>query len=142
MNGSEIITNPDESVPRAAPHGVRLAILLVDDDKALLDSTADAIAGFGHLVHRAVDAKQAWALLEANVFDVLMADINLPDLSGEVLAAEARVLRPTMEIVFVTGRSDIRDPKSSGLDPYMLRKPYDLAAIEALLEKLTGRVGG
>ncbi len=142
MNGSETLSNPDEVAARAAPHGVRLVILLVDDDVPLLDSTADAIAAFGHLVYRAVDAKQAWALLEANPFDVLMADINLPDLSGEVLAAEARALRPTMKIVFVTGRTDIRDPKSSGLDPYMLRKPYDLAAIEALLDALTGGAKG
>lgn len=138
MNGSAIMFEPESAVLRGTPHVVRLAILLVEDDKPLLDSTADAIAALGHLVHRAVDARQAWALLEANVVDVLMADINLPDTSGEVLAAEVRVLHPKMKIVFVTGRSDIRDPKVGGLDPYMLRKPYDLAAIEALLDALTG----
>ena len=114
----------------------RLTILLVEDDETLRDSTAEAIAGFGHVVHRAADASQARVLLEAHVIDVLMADINLPDTSGEVLAAEARALYPQIQIVFVTGRSDIRDPRTKGLDPYMLRKPYDLAAIEALLRSL------
>ena len=116
----------------------RLTILLVEDDLTLLDSTAEAIAGFGHIVHRAVDAGQAALLLEAHAIDVLMADINLPDVSGEVLAAEARARYPQIRIVFVTGRSDIRGPRTKGLDPYLLRKPYDLAANEALLRSLTG----
>ena len=138
MNGSAIIGDPGSAIPRGAPHVGGLAILLVEDDKPLLGSTADAIDALGHLVYRAVDAKQARAFLEANVVDVLMTDINLPDLSGEVLAAEARALHPQIKVVFVTGRSDIRDPKTSGLDPHVLRKPYDLAAIEALLDALTG----
>ncbi len=138
MNGSAIIGDPESAVLRGAPHVGGLAILLVEDDKPLLDSTADAMAALGHLVYRAVDARQAGVFLEANVVGVLMTDINLPEMSGEVLAAEARALHPQIRIVFVTGRSDIRDPKTSGLDPYMLRKPYDLAALEALLDALTG----
>ena len=137
MNSSAISGDPESALPRSGPHVVRLSILLVEDDKPLLDSTADALAALGHLVYRAVDARQAGVFLKANVVGVLMTDINLPDMSGEVLAAEARALHPQIKIVFVTGRSDIRDPETSGLDPYLLRKPYDLAAIEALLDALT-----
>ncbi len=137
MNDSALIEDPESTLRGGVPRAAGLSILWVEDDKPLLDSTAQAMTALGHLVYRAIDARQAESLLEANVVDVLMTDINLPDVSGEVLAAEARALHPEIKIVFVTGRRDIRDPMTSGLDPHLLRKPYNLAAIETLLDALT-----
>lgn len=137
MIGSATVGDVDSAVPPPAALLVGLSILLVEDDLPLLDSTAQAISALGHVVYRAANAAQARACLEASSVDVLMTDINLPDMSGEVLAAEARELEPHIKIVFVTGRSDIRDPVADGVDPWLLRKPYDLAAIAALLQALT-----
>lgn len=129
MSGSdEFPADGGAAERRAAP-----SILLVEDDELVRHSTVAMIEALGHVVVAAGDAEAALVLLQMRRFDILMTDINLPGMSGEVLAAEARAIDPELRLVFVTGRGDIRDPNARALDPWVLRKPYDLAALERVL---------
>ena len=63
-------------------------ILLVEDDAAILDLLRRNLQARGHDVSLAVDARSALAYLQASSFDLIILDINLPDLTGwEVLRA-------------------------------------------------------
>jgi hypothetical protein len=50
-------------------------------------------------------------------------------MSGDMLAAEARVLAPGIRIVFATGKGEV----NNWPDAVVLRKPYDLMALAAVL---------
>jgi FixJ family two-component response regulator len=61
-----------------------------------------------------------------------IADVNLPGMSGEELAVEARGLRGNLAVVFATGDHHVWSVPGA----MMLRKPYDAVAIEAVLRQV------
>jgi signal transduction histidine kinase/CheY-like chemotaxis protein len=106
----------------------RLRIVLVEDEDEIRDSTAALLRHLGHEVLEAVDAEQALALI-SSASDVLITDVLLPGMSGDLLAAQARTLAPGIRIVFATGKGEV----NNWPDAVVLRKPYDLAALTAAL---------
>ncbi len=61
-------------------------ILLVEDDAVIADLLRRNLRARGHEVSMAADAQSALAYLQATPFDLIILDINLPDLTGwEVL---------------------------------------------------------
>ena len=124
----------------ANPRGAeRLTVLLVEDDPDVRETTATLIAELGHEVVVAASAEEAALILKLVRPDVLMTDITLPGISGEVLAAEARAGHSSIAIVFVTGRADIHVPKVAGFGPLVLRKPFAIEELESVLATLAAR---
>jgi CheY-like chemotaxis protein len=79
-------------------------------------------------VRSAGTAEDALALI-SNASDLLITDVQLPGMSGDMLAAEARVLAPGIRIVFATGKGEV----NNWPDAVVLRKPYNLTALAAVL---------
>ena len=111
----------------------RCQVLLVEDDEGVRSSTAETLRDLGHDVVAADSAEQAVPLLGQRRFDVLMVDVRLPGMPGELFAAEARTVWPDIRIVFCTGSEDFPDGRAAGAGPVLLRKPYDREAIAAAL---------
>ena len=107
-----------------------MKILYVEDHPALRYSIAKEMRAHGHVVLEAESAEAALGLLAANDIDVLVTDVGLPGMSGDVLAAEARALRPDVRLVFATGLDSVQ--KSPG-GPIVLRKPYTWGELAAAL---------
>jgi PAS domain S-box-containing protein len=107
---------------------VRLRIVLVEDEEEIRDSTEALLIHLGHEVRSAGTAEDALALI-SNESDILITDVQLPGMSGDMLAAEARVLAPGIRIVFATGKGEV----NNWPDAVVLRKPYDLTALAAVL---------
>jgi CheY-like chemotaxis protein len=57
-------------------------ILLIEDDEVLRELMERNLRARHHVVSVAVDAQSALRQLRANTFDLIILDINLPDLSG------------------------------------------------------------
>ena len=86
----------------AAPHG-GLA-LIVDDSATLRQMVAAALETAGFQALAAGDGAAALDQLSARPeIDLLVTDVQMPDIDGPELAARARDLRPGLPIVFVTG---------------------------------------
>jgi CheY-like chemotaxis protein len=119
---------PPRPPAHAGKGGGRLRILLVEDEEEIRDATFALLAHFGHEVRSATTAEEALALI-SNESDVLITDVQLPGMSGDMPAAEARVLAPGIRIVFATGRGEV----NNWPDAVVLRKPYDLMALAAVL---------
>ncbi|CAM5795019.1 response regulator [Rhizobacter fulvus] len=110
-------------------------ILFVEDSPALRYSIAKELRLHGHTVHEAESAEQALVALAEHEVDVLITDIGLPGVSGDVFAAEARSLRPTLRVVFATGLESIKAPHYRDAGPTVLRKPYQWNELQAAIDK-------
>ena len=106
-----------------------LKIVLVEDDDSLRATTVELLELLGHVVSAAASGEAALALPALAAADVLMTDLELPGMSGEELAVAARRLAPHLAVVFASGRSATTSLERST----MLRKPYDVEALNAAL---------
>jgi DNA-binding NtrC family response regulator len=117
----------------------RVTLLVVDDELLLRLIAADLFEDHGFEVVLAENAEQGLKLLKNRPeIAALITDIELPGgYNGYRLAEEARISRPELVVIFVSGKAE---PKSADL-PYgyrFIRKPFDpehlLYAVKQLLE--------
>jgi CheY-like chemotaxis protein len=118
-------------------------VLLVDDNRSLIEVTRRHLVALGYNVVPAIGAASAMAILESTeAIDLLLTDIIMPEgMSGHELAAAARQLRPGLGVLLTTGYSDLAP---EGSESHVLRKPYDrhalASAVRAALDELTMRM--
>ncbi len=106
-------------------------ILLVDDDRALLDANEAYFTAHGYTVYRAETARDALAILRGAKLDCVVLDIDLPDKDGFQVCAQARK-RSSIPIVFLSGYSEV-ESRIQGLtvggDDYVT-KPFSVVELE------------
>lgn len=115
-------------------------ILLADDDAAVRDLVRRALTSEGHTVHVTQDGGEALEHLSANAanIDILVTDVDMPQLDGVSLAREALKLKPSLGIVLMSGFSDQLD-RATALNAKRLAsipKPFTLEQIKALVRSL------
>lgn len=122
-----------------------LKILVVDDEGPIRFTLARYMERRGHTVLDAADGEQALALLEDNShapFDVILADLRMPGLTGNELYAKLVGRGEGLEerLIFITGDAESPDAadlvKEAGV-PVVL-KPFELAEIAQIIETHAG----
>jgi signal transduction histidine kinase len=81
-------------------------ILLVDDDNAVREVTAEALRELGYRVTDVGSGGAALDLLERSRVDLMIVDLAMPGMSGAELATRVRGRHPDLPILFVTGFAD------------------------------------
>ncbi len=125
--------------PPAADRPLR--VLVVDDDRSVLETLGVVLESLGHRCERASEARGALARIAAGgVFDVLIVDISMPDLSGTELVRRLRELEPQLSVIYTSGLSrDARELVEAGADPSrFLAKPIDREALSDMLARAVG----
>ena len=117
----------------AASAGNALRVLLVEHNERIRSSTAELLQDLGHTVTGAGSAEEAMAMLREMRVDVLITDLGLPGMSGDVFAAGARAVQADLRIVFATGSALAPHVVGDGSTPVLLLKPYDRAGLVAAL---------
>ena len=113
-------------------------ILFVEDEPDTREVTAELMRVMGHQVVDVGNANAALRLLRSDVpIDVLVCDIGLPGMDGDLLAAEARCLRSELRVVFTTGQNFQQAAKDPF--PVVLIKPYSPDELEGALRNGVGR---
>jgi len=118
-------------------------ILFVDDEEALVELSCRALARVGYRVEGFANSSEALNTFKANPysFDVVVSDVTMPTLPGDVLASEIRRLRPDIPIVLLTGMSDrVTAEKAAeiGVNAY-LNKPVGNVELTTCLRRLLKR---
>lgn len=83
-------------------------ILLADDDAAVRDLVRRALTSEGHAVHVTQDGLEALDMLglSASEIDILISDVDMPQLDGISLAEKALALKPNIAVILMSGFSD------------------------------------
>lgn len=113
-------------------------IFVVDDDADAADLMAQGLAGPGRKVRAFSDPLRALAALTADGADLLIADLAMPWIDGKDVVASARLRRPHLAIILVSGvASGPAIASSEGLA--FFAKPVDLDQLRRTVEqKLAG----
>ncbi|MBM2713243.1 response regulator transcription factor [Mesorhizobium caraganae] len=122
-----------------------MRLLLVEDDIILGSSLKKALEKHAYGVDWIQDGEAAIAALENLVFEVVVLDINLPEVNGIEVLRSVRRKRNAVPILMLTAR-DTSLQKVEGLDngadDYLV-KPFDLdellARLRALMRRREGR---
>lgn len=88
------------------------AILVVDDDPAILLNTSAYLEDEGYAVLQANTARNALSVVEQEKPSIAIIDMRLPDMNGNELILQARTLNPKMRFIIHTGSTDYVLPQS------------------------------
>ena len=117
-------------------------IMIVDDSPSMRRLLSTFLEQAGYSVSSAVDGVNALEVVSSDEFDLIITDINMPNMDGLTLVTELRKLEPTRltPILILTTEMDMskkQAAKESGATGW-LNKPFDeertLAAIQRVLE--------
>ncbi len=107
-------------------------ILVVDDEESIRVVARRILEGAGHLITEARDGLEGVAMLDGGTpLDLLMADLDMPELSGDVMATRVRSKRPDLKVLYVTGHIDkLMDERPLLWEgEAFLKKPFSVAAL-------------
>lgn len=120
-------------------------IFVVDDDSDAAEVLAQALAGPQRRVRAFSDPIRALAAITSEGADLLIADLAMPWIDGKDVLASARLRRPDLSIMLVSGMPGAADIAArEGVD--FFAKPVNLdqlrSAVETTLEKRSERTPG
>src|SRR6478736_2780532 len=128
----------------ASRENTGLRILLVEDNLALSQGLSAILRGSGYAVDVVSDGASAHAVAATETFDLVILDLNLPEMDGlDVLRAmRARQNRAAVLILTARGAPEERiKGLDLGADDYMI-KPFDVGELEARVRVLLRRQAG
>jgi signal transduction histidine kinase/CheY-like chemotaxis protein len=109
-------------------------ILVLDDDKLVLETVTEILSGAGYTVVAFAAALQALAEVSGSArIDLMVVDFAMPDMRGDQFAARARLQRPAVPILFISGYAE---PAALQAEPFVLRKPFSMNALITITEEV------
>lgn len=120
-------------------------ILFVDDEAAIMEFASEALGMLGYQVHAENDGARALALFSEAPFnfDLVITDMNMPNMSGKQLAVALLNVRPDIPILLCSGYSETMNEAHAsdmGIRGYMM-KPVALKELARRVRTLLDEKG-
>jgi two-component system cell cycle response regulator CpdR len=115
-------------------------ILVVDDDDDIRRFHAEALTAFGYHVESAVDGAEGWEALNANPYDLLITDNNMPKVTGIELIKKLNAVRMPVRVILASGATHAEE--SELRLAATLPKPFTLEELLGTVNKVLGRAEG
>lgn len=115
-------------------------LLVVEDMEEMRNIVRRLLTAMGYTeVELARNGEEAWAMLHARSFDVVLCDWNMPKMSGRELLEKVRAHPKLMGLPFImiTGENtsgQVKDAIAGGVTDFIV-KPFTLALLEQRLLK-------
>jgi two-component system response regulator RegX3 len=118
-------------------------ILIVEDDRAILNGLSDVLVFNGYSVEGTEDGGQGLKKILEQQFDLVLLDVMLPTMDGFSICAEVRKVKPAQPIIMITAKGaedDIITGFRAGADDYV-PKPFSLRELIVRVEAVLRRSG-
>ncbi len=115
-----------------------MKILLVEDDIMLNEMITEYITSTGHVIKNAKTGAEALDILEKEKFDLLILDINLPDIDGFTILEKMHEQKRMIPTIYISALIDIEDISRAfdlGCFDY-LKKPFHLKELTLRINKI------
>ncbi|WP_246775604.1 ATP-binding protein [Methylobacterium aquaticum] len=118
-------------------------VLIVDDEPTVRMLVTDVLAELGYTAIEAADGGGGLEVLRSDArIDLLITDVGLPGgLNGRQMADAARVTRPDLKVLFITGYAETALLSNGQLEPGMavLTKPFAVDTLASRIRELIAR---
>ncbi len=125
-----------------APHAAEAGqtVLVVDDEPTVRMLVTEVLEDLGYIALEAADGAAGLKVLRSDLrIDLLVTDVGLPGgLNGRQVADAARVIRPEMKVLFITGYAENAVLSHGHLEPgmHVLTKPFTMEALASRIKGL------
>lgn len=115
----------------------RTTILIVDESTSVRASLGKVLRAAGYEVLMACNGRDALELLGRQEVDVVMLDLDMPEMDGWEALERIAEEHPELPVLVVTGQPGERDWARSHGAAGLLEKPLDMPHMLEVLEELT-----
>ncbi|MBF0256173.1 MAG: response regulator [Gammaproteobacteria bacterium] len=117
-------------------------ILTVDDSASMRQMVSFTLKGAGHTVTEAADGVQALAIAKRQSFDLVITDVNMPNMDGISLIKELRTLpafrfTPLLMLTTESGADKKQQGKAAGATGWIV-KPFNPDQLVKTVQKVLG----
>ncbi|MDI1232089.1 MAG: response regulator [Methylobacter sp.] len=121
-----------------------MRLLLVEDDEILGDGLVEGLKMEGYAVDWLTNGKLADEALKLNCYELIVLDLNLPDMEGLEILRALRARKDETPVMVLTAKDTVPDRVlglDSGADDFVI-KPFELDEVCARLRALARRNEG
>jgi PAS domain S-box-containing protein len=115
-------------------------VLVIDDEPTVRMLVTEVLEDLGYAAIEAADGASGLQVLQSDVrIDLLVTDVGLPGgMNGRQVADAARVARPGLKVLFITGYAENAVLSHGHLDPgmHVLTKPFTMEALASRIRDL------
>ncbi len=117
-------------------------ILAVDDSASMRQMVSFTLKGAGYDVEQATDGVEALELAKSDQFDLVLSDVNMPNMDGITLTRELRSLpsykfTPILVLTTEAGGDKKQEGKSAGATGWIV-KPFNPDQLLSTVKRVMG----
>jgi CheY-like chemotaxis protein len=131
-----------ENIESEESRGTGETVLVVDDEASVRMTIVEVLNQAGYVAIEAIDGPGALHILQSKTkIDLLITDVGLPGgMNGRQVADAARVGRPRLKVLFITGYAENSLFGNASPEPDMevLTKPFTLEALTRKIQEIVG----
>ncbi len=116
---------------------------VLEDEKSLREILSIILSEFGYEIDEAETLKEGVEKVEENHYDLILADLRLPDGSGMELVRKVKREKPETEVIIITAFAStetIKEAFELGVYDYV-EKPFKLEDLKLILRNVTDKIG-
>lgn len=114
-----------------------MKILVVEDDPNLREAIVDSLMLKGHQVQDACNGVDAVKVIAQSSLDIILSDINMPEMDGLELLAHVKKNQPWLPMILMTAYGDVGQAVKAmqlGANDYLM-KPFEVQELLSLINK-------
>jgi DNA-binding NtrC family response regulator len=114
---------------------------VIDDEEQMLDSLKLTLQQTGYLVSTAKTGAEGLALFDGGDYNLVLADLQLPDMEGLEVLRRIKDKQPSIEVIIISGYGSVTkavEATKAGAF-HFVEKPFEFDALELLIDRALER---